>query len=225
MGDLAANFIYQQATADRPGFIHADPFPGGWGARPHGDGPVPLKSYAHGDTYKISAELEELKYPFRVTRYEFREDSGGAGTFRGGPGIDREFELLEDVMITTSLERSKCPPWGLMGGASGSPPVATLSTPDGAVERFNKATMKPVPAGSRLTISTAGGGGYGPPAERDPDSVLRDVRRGLVSPEAAAGVYGVIVSGTGRQATLDAASPPDDSASDGSAADRDGAPR
>ena len=115
MGDLAANFIYQQATPDKPGFIHADPFPGGWGARPDGDGPVPLKSYAHGDTYKIGVELEELKYPFRVIRYELRIDSAGAGRFRGGPGIDREFEFLEDVMITTSLERSLCPALGSHG--------------------------------------------------------------------------------------------------------------
>jgi N-methylhydantoinase B len=191
MGDLAANFIYQQATADRPGFIHADPFSGGWGARPDSDGPVPLKSYAHGDTYKIGVELEELKYPFRVTRYEFRQDSGGAGRFRGGPGLDREFDFLEDVMITTSLERSKCPPWGLMGGHSGAPPVATLRTPDGNVELFNKATMKPVPAGSHLTISTAGGGGYGPPHERDTEAVARDVRADFVSLAQARDVYGV----------------------------------
>jgi N-methylhydantoinase B len=221
MGDLAANFIYQQATADSPGFIHADPFPGGWGARPHGDGPVPLKSYAHGDTYKISAELEELKYPFRVTRYELRTDSAGAGTFRGGPGIDREFEFLEDVMITTSLERSKCPPWGLMGGGPGSPPVATLVLRDGSVERFNKATMKPVPAGSRLTVSTAGGGGYGPPHERDPDAVLVDVRRGFVTAEAARTVYGVHTTGSGREAEIDgAATAADRSArADGQSAD------
>src|SRR5690606_2220772 len=77
IGDLVANFIYQQSRPGKPGFVHADPFPGGWGARPNGDGPVPLKSYAHGDTYKISAELEELKFPFRVVRYAFRTDSAG----------------------------------------------------------------------------------------------------------------------------------------------------
>jgi N-methylhydantoinase B len=119
MGDMSANFFYQQSAPGRPGFVHADPFPGGWGARPHGDGPVPLKSYCHGDTNKISVELEEMKFPFRVVRYEFRQDSGGVGEFRGGLGLDREFELLEDVMITTSLERSKCPPWGLNGGGPG----------------------------------------------------------------------------------------------------------
>jgi N-methylhydantoinase B len=193
MGDLAANFIYQQSTPGRQGFVHADPFPGGWGARPHGDGPVPLKSYAHGDTYKVSAELEELKFPFRVVRYELREDSAGDGRYRGGPGIDREFEFLEDVMVTTSLERSKCPPWGLMGGTSGAPPVATFVSPSGEVESFNKATMKPIPAGSRLTVSTAGGGGYGPAWARNPAAVATDVRRGYVSRERALAVYGVVL--------------------------------
>ena len=192
MGDLAANFISQQTTPTRQGFVHADPFPGGWGARPDGDGPVPLKSYAHGDTYKTPAELEELKFPFRVVRYELRTDSAGDGRFRGGPGIDREFEFLEDVLVTTSLERSKCPPWGLMGGTSGAPPVATLRLQNGEVERFNKATIKPIPAGSRLTVSTAGGGGYGAPWEREIDSVVSDVRRGYVSRGRAEAVYGVV---------------------------------
>jgi N-methylhydantoinase B len=195
MGDLAANFIYQQTTPTRQGFVHADPFPGGWGARPHGDGPVPLKSYAHGDTYKTTAELEELKFPFRVVRYELRTDSAGDGRFRGGPGIDREFEFLEDVMVTTSLERSKCPPWGLMGGTAGAPPVATLRLPNGEIEQFNKATMKPIPAGSRLTVSTAGGGGYGAPWERELASVVSDVRRGYVSRERAQAIYGVVFRG------------------------------
>ena len=193
MGDMSANFFYQQSAPGRPGFVHADPFPGGWGARPNGDGPVPLKSYCHGDTNKISVELEEMKFPFRVVRYELRQDSGGAGTFRGGPGLDREFELLEDVMITTSLERSECPPWGLAGGESGQAPVAKLLTPNAPQENFQKATMKAVPAGSRLTISTAGGGGFGPPFEREANSVLRDVRRELVSMKQARDTYGVVI--------------------------------
>jgi len=193
MGDMASCFVYQQSTPEKEGFLHADPFPGGWGARPDGDGPVPLKSYCHGDTLKISAELEELKYPFRIARFELRQDSGGPGRFRGGPGVDREFEMLEDVMVTTSLERSKCPPWGLMGGESGEPCVAVLVRPDGTTEYFNKATMKAIPAGSRLTVRTAGGGGYGPPTERDVERVLTDVKRGYISREAAESRYGVVL--------------------------------
>ena len=197
MGDMSANFFYQQSTPTKQGFVHADPFPGGWGARPNGDGPVPLKSYCHGDTNKISVELEELKFPFRVLRYEMRADSGGVGEFRGGPGLDREFELLEDVMITTSLERSECPPWGLEGGGAGGAPIAILQTPAGGSEGFHKATMKPVPAGSRLLISTAGGGGFGNPSRRDPERVLLDVVRGMVTERQARSEYLVaIVPGT-----------------------------
>lgn len=204
MGDPTACFISRPSTPERPGFVHADPFPGGWGARPHGDGPVTLKSYQHGDTPKISAELEESKYPFRVLRYELRQDSGGPGRWRGGPGIDRTFEFLEDLQVTTSLERSKCPPWGLFGGHPGGAPVATLEYPDGRVERFHKATAKPVPRGSRLTISTAGGGGYGPPEEREPERVLRDVRAGYVSGDQARDVYRVAITGSGTAARVDA---------------------
>lgn len=203
LGDPTACFISRPSTATRPGFIHADPFPGGWGARPHGDGPITLKSYQHGDTPKISAELEESRYPFRVVRYVLRQDSGGPGRWRGGPGIDRTFEFLEDLQVTSSLERSKCPPWGLFGGHSGGTPVATLEYPDGRVETFLKATAKPVPKGSLLTISTAGGGGYGPPAQRDPKRVLRDVRAGFVSVEGAREDYRVAIIDHGLEARLD----------------------
>jgi len=144
-----------------------------------------------------------MKFPFRVVRYEFRQDSGGVGEFRGGLGLDREFELLEDVMITTSLERSKCPPWGLNGGGSGESPLAKLAVPEGPVEEFRKATMKPVPAGSILTISTAGGGGYGLAAEREAESVLIDVTRGLVSVGLAAASYGVVVVETPNGLEID----------------------
>lgn len=201
MGDLATTFIYQQTRPGRSGFIHADPFPGGWGARPHSDGPVPLKSYGHGDTLKVSTELEELKFPFRVVRFEFRPDSAGDGKYRGTPGLDREFEFVEDVMITTSLERSKCPPWGLNGGTSASPPVATLVLPSGKIEQFNKATMKSVPAGSHLTVSTAGGGGYGEPSERSAEAVINDVRNGYISVQRAEEVYGIKVDLASRSGT------------------------
>lgn len=204
LGDPSTCFISRPSTAERPGFVHADPFPGGWGARPHGDGPITLKSYQHGDTPKISVELEELRYPFRVVAYELRQDSGGAGRWRGGLGIDRTFEFLEDLQITASLERSKCPPWGLFGGLSGDAAVITLEYPDGRVERFNKATGKTVPAGSRLTVSTAGGGGYGPPRDREPERVLRDVHAGYVSVRQARDVYLVAIDGSDTEAQLDA---------------------
>lgn len=203
MGDPTACFIGRPSTATRPGFIHADPFPGGWGARPHGDGPVALKSYQHGDTYKMPAELEELRYPFRVVEYALRPDSGGAGRWRGGLGIDRTFEFLEDLQVTASLERSQCPGWGLFGGGPGGTPVATLRYPDGRVEEFHKATGKPVPAGSLLTVSTGGGGGYGPPQEREPERVLADVRAGYVSAARARELYRVAVVGDGADAALD----------------------
>jgi N-methylhydantoinase B len=205
LGDFATCFISRPSVSNRPGFVHADPFPGGWGARPHSDGPVTLKSYGHGDTPKISAELEESSYPFRVLAYELRQDSGGAGRYRGGLGIDRTFEFLEDLQVTTSLERSECLPWGLFGGGPGGAPVATLRYPDGRTEQFHKATAKPVPAGSRLTISTGGGGGYGWPSERPPERVLSDVRAGYVSSQQARAIYRVVVVGSGPDAELDSA--------------------
>jgi N-methylhydantoinase B len=60
-----------------------------------------------------------------------------------------------------------------------------ITSPDGAVRQVRKATQHPIAAGERVRIMTGGGGGWGPPGERDPEAVRRDVREGYVSAEAA----------------------------------------
>lgn len=66
--------------------------------------------------------------------------------------------------------------------------------------------MKKLPAGSRLTVSTAGGGGYGPAVEREPERVRDDVARGYVSRGEAEHRYGVVLaeSVTGLAVDVDA---------------------
>jgi N-methylhydantoinase B len=193
-GGIPTCFFARPARPGKPGFVHADPFPGGWGARHDSDGPVTLKSYIHGDTYKIPAELEELNYPFRVSAYRLRPDSGGPGRFRGAPGIDRAFDILDDLYISLCLERTTLPAWGLFGGDASEPAVAEIVYPDGTEERLHKATMKLLPAGTKLTIRTGGGGGYGPAREREPWRVQQDVRRELVSRAQAEAVYAVVLT-------------------------------
>ena len=84
-----------------------------------------------------------------------------------------------------TLERTKTPPWGLAGGLPGRANAATLRHPDGRLEPLGKVTGLPIPAGATLELRCGGGGGWGPPAERDPAAVDEDVHEGYVTEPAA----------------------------------------
>src|SRR5260370_15938870 len=114
-------------------------------------------------------EVVESRTPsIRILRYGLRPDSGGAGRFRGGLGIERLYEFLAPAFITFSLERKVTPPWGLRGGGDGAVNDVEITAPDGAVRHVRKATQHPIGAGERGRIMTGGGGGYGPPAQGRP---------------------------------------------------------
>jgi N-methylhydantoinase B len=135
-------------------------------------------------------EILESEYPCRVARFDIVPDSGGAGRWRGGLSLLREYELLQDATIVRRFDKTKFPPQGLNGGQSGSRArfVIKLGT---AQERETGASGRyDMKAGERFLLQTAGGGGYGDPLLRDREAVLRDVAEGYVSNEAAAKTYG-----------------------------------
>jgi N-methylhydantoinase B len=137
-------------------------------------------------------EVVESRIPsMRVLRYGLRQDSGGAGKYRGGLGVERVYEFQTPAFITFSLERKATPPWGLWGGKDGAYNGVEITSPDGSVRHVRKATQHPIAAGERVKIMTGGGGGWGAPSERDPEAVRRDVREGYVSAEAARRDYGI----------------------------------
>jgi N-methylhydantoinase B len=135
-------------------------------------------------------EILESEYPCRVTRFDIVPDSGGAGRWRGGLSLQREYELLEDATIIRRFDKTKFPPQGLSEGQPGSRArfVVKLGTPQeretGASGRYD---MK---AGERFLLQTAGGGGYGDPLERTREAVLQDLAEGYVSQDEAAKLYG-----------------------------------
>lgn len=172
-------------------FIQGDLNAGGTGGRPAYDGESAMIIFAGSTARNNPVEVVESRTPsIRILRYGLRPDSGGAGRFRGGLGIERLYEFLAPAFITFSLERKVTPPWGLRGGRDGAVNGVEITAPDGAVRHVRKATQHPIAAGERVRIMTGGGGGYGPPAERDPEAVRRDVREGYVSGEAARRDYG-----------------------------------
>jgi N-methylhydantoinase B len=172
-------------------FIQGDLNAGGTGARPAYDGESGMIIFAGSTARNNPVEVVESRLPtIRILRYGLRPDSGGAGRHRGGLGIERVYEFLAPAFITFSLERKVTPPWGLRGGQDGAVNGVEITAPDGAVRHVRKATQHPIAAGERVRIMTGGGGGFGPPADRDAATVRRDVAEGYVTPEAARRDYG-----------------------------------
>lgn len=146
-----------------------------------------------------NVEGYEHSYPVRIHRQEMRCDAAGAGQFRGGPGVDYEVEMLVDVQNNSRGEGlHRKTGWGVNGGDWGAKGELTLTdTATGCVvecPQYGFLQLGP----SRLTMSSAAGGGWGAPFDRDPKAVLQDVRDGLVSVNAAREVYGVEISSDGK---------------------------
>ncbi|MCC6473039.1 MAG: hydantoinase B/oxoprolinase family protein [Burkholderiales bacterium] len=168
---------------------------GGWGGRPSEDGESGTVSVCQGDVRNGSIEGIELKCPVLVESRELRTDSGGAGRFRGGLGIDLTVRnLVEGRWNLNQPRRVKCAPWGLWGGAPGGTAAYLLGTPGRNEWDMVDASRHPVPAHSRVVVRTGGGGGWGKPVARDPKRVQWDVVEGLVSREAARERYGVVLN-------------------------------
>jgi N-methylhydantoinase B len=166
-------------------------FAGGYGARSRSDGPDAVQ--AHGqNTENAPIEETELNYPVRIGRLELVPDSEGAGRFRGGLGLRKDYVFDRATTYTILADRDRFGPWGAFGGEDAR--VAEyVHVRDGAETRLGSKVTVELEAGDVISVRTCGGGGYGPPRERDPELVRRDVREGKVSAERARSVYGVTV--------------------------------
>jgi N-methylhydantoinase B len=142
-----------------------------------------------------NSPIEELEteLPVYVRRYELVEDSAGAGRNRGGLGVRRDLEFYgERATFSLLTDRAESRPWGLFGGQPGTAARYRVNPETEPVTVGSKSTTQLAP-GDIGSIQTPGGGGYGDPLDRDPTAVLRDVRDGKVSVEAAAAEYGVVI--------------------------------
>jgi N-methylhydantoinase B len=183
---------YRTTEGQLQPFLMSDGIGVGWGARPYADGTDAVYFVAQ-ENYPV--EFLELGYPVRLRTYGILEDSCGAGQYRGGCGIVREYDILaEEAVLAIRIDGVKNPPWGIAGGMAGGVgrivvnpgtnherPLAPLS--DGNVLKH----------GDVLRIETGGGGGYGHPFDRAPEKVLEDVLGGFVSAPSARLLYGVAV--------------------------------
>jgi N-methylhydantoinase B len=168
---------------------------GGWGARPWEDGESASVSVCQGDVRNAPVETIELKTPVLVRKRSLREGSGGAGTFRGGLGITTTIESLAEGRWSSSQQgRTVLAPWGIRGGGSGRVGEAYIKAASDADFHREDPYRTLLPAGSSVTIMTAGGGGWGNPLERDPARVRMDVIEEYISRDDARETYGVVLN-------------------------------
>lgn len=166
---------------------------GGTGARPGKDG-LSATAFPSG-VRNVPVEVTEAISPLIVWRKEYRQDSGGAGTYRGGLGQVMELSLLEEAPFAFSalFDRIDHPPRGRAGGADGA--GGTISLQSGAP--LNGKGTQTIPSGERVVIEMPGGGGLGDAKSRDPAEVAADARAGLISIDAARDQYGIALTPDG----------------------------
>ncbi len=176
-------------------FVSVFPYPGGYGAYNGGDGLV------HGVTPQsmanfMSIEMSEHRYPVRFRHFALREDSGGAGKFRGGCGTTYSFEPWSDVLVSVLGDRVDHVPFGVAGGKSAAPNEVKYRSGN---EEFvpplrSKYEKQPLKAGDLVMNSSPGGGGFGNPLERALESVELDLNLGYISRQTAERDYGAVIA-------------------------------
>jgi len=168
---------------------------GGWGGRPFEDGESATVSVCQGDVRNGSIEGIELKCPVLVEARSLRQDSGGAGRYRGGLGLDmRVRNLVEGRWNFEQARRLNCPPWGLWNGEPGEAGAYLLRLPNENEFKPMVGAHIPVPVEAEAIVRTGGGGGWGDPLEREPELVRADVAEELISLRAAREHYGVVLT-------------------------------
>lgn len=181
---------------DGKAFVFAETFMGTWGAAIDHDGQEGVPHMGANQS-NVPIEMIEANYPLRIRRYGIVPDTGGAGKYRGGNSLVRDYEFLaEEGVFSLRTDKRAFPPHGLDAGSSGAAPVNELISSDGSRE-LPVLVTEPITLkkGDIFHHVTPSGGGYGPPHERDPALVLADVRDEKLSPERAFSVYGVAITG------------------------------
>jgi N-methylhydantoinase B len=187
-----ANSAWVFSGLDRRGqyYVYLETIGGGSGARATKDGLDGVQVHIT-NTSNLPVECLEMEYPLLVEEYSLVQDSGGPGRFRGGLGLRRTIRVLgTQATFVGTLDRERFAPWGLFGGRAGGRGGLALNAGRPAPRGLgSKVAGLSLQEGDTVTIVTPGAGGYGPPGERDPAALERDVREGKVSPDVGRAVY------------------------------------
>jgi len=198
--DLCVGTMHGIHPADGRFFIGSTgPIGGGWGGKSSEDGISVTVCINDGDTHNGPSEQMEAKYPVLVERYALRQDSGGAGQYRGGLGAEVVVQALSPVTVDTYVDRVHCRPWGLQGGHDGmGNEVGIRRGTEWDKDMANgKAISQRLRPGDAFMLRSGGGGGFADPRLRPAEKVAADVAEGYVSAKAALEEYGVVLNDDG----------------------------
>ena len=180
-GDKKMDYQQRAADWDEP-WLDGGSTPIGQGGHANGDGTSALIHITESALRVGPAEKWEAQNPWLVERRELAADSCGPGRQRGGLGVNFELRVLQDCNVTCVVERTKDEPRGLFGGGEARPNQVIIEHPDGTTTRHGKDTAVAVEKGSLFRAHSGGGGGFGPPEERDAELIEQDLIDGYVTP-------------------------------------------
>jgi N-methylhydantoinase B len=164
-------------------WVYLETIGGGSGARFNKDGLDGVHVHMT-NTSNLPVEALELEYPLTLMHYELVNGSGGPGRHRGGMAIRRVYRADHDCHVRVDGARILSRPWGLNGGLPGGfASIASTASIDHGQAMLRR--------GDIIEVVTGGSGGYGPPAERDPAAVARDMIEDRIDAETARVAYGV----------------------------------
>jgi len=176
------------------------PSGGGWGAKHNEDGISATVCMNDGDTHNNPIEQMEAKFPLMYLKHSLRQDSGGAGKYRGGLGTEQIIMARSGMNFNAQVDRMHCQPWGLEGGLSGMGNQVNLNLSGEVQDQFPnaKVLLKRLSKGDTFTLLTGGGGGFGKPTDRDFSKINNDLRQGYISTKSAKSIYQVALTSKGQ---------------------------
>lgn len=176
-------------------YLLVEPEAGGWGAGADKDGENGLVCIGDGETYVIPVEVCETRYGVLVDQFSFNITEGGAGKYRGGHGLIRDYRIVSDeAWFTGTYGRHKFLPWGMEGGDKGSRNYTEfIFVDERESEVYGKTARYHLKQGDVARCVTGCGGGYGDPFERPVEKVKADVKNEYITLEMAENEYGVVL--------------------------------
>ena len=180
-GCLGAAVWWGKRENSNEPWADGSPHPIGQGGFYGGDGITSMHHNSAG-TRISPTEIWESRNPWLVNKIELAKDSCGAGKYRGGLGLNLEFEMLEETYVTTVVERTNFPPWGVNNGKAARSNNVILNTKKGKLNVPKKTGLK-LNKGESIIFKTGGGGGYGDPIERSNKKILNDLKQEYISKE------------------------------------------
>ncbi len=176
-------------------YVYLETIAGGSGASKQKDGLSGVQVHMT-NTSNLPIEALEMEFPLvTVKKYALLPDSGGAGRMRGGLGIIREFEIMQDGINYTGLgDRQIHKPYGLAGGLNGEGGSYYITRANGTTQHLpSKCTDIRLNTGDLVSVRTPGAGGYGNPLERPYERIIKDIVEGKVTLQAAKEDYKAVI--------------------------------